>query len=199
MLAAESNVTPAEIRYRTVIRAATRSFHKFNKASNTYLYHTWPHFLWTLQTAPMYVLNQPVSTVSPTTCPLPLSCKPWIGDSESAESGPFSPLVFSVPRPATYPILGSSESCFGGGSAPMVVSRISGRAMEDGSGFWRLSYPQLVALSSAALPVDSPWEAPAAAALRAAVLRSASPSRYLTTRPFTASVMSSLRRQDAVI
>lgn len=51
----------------------------------------------------------------------------------------------------------------------MVVSRTGDRAEEDGSGFWRFSFPQLFDLPSVALPVDSPTEAPAA---RAAVLHS---------------------------
>lgn len=110
--------------------------------------------------------------------------------------GPFSPLVSPVPRPTTHPILGSSKSCFRGGSDPMVVSRRSGWAEKDGSGFWRLSYPQLLALSSFALPVDSPWEAPAA---RSAVLHSVSPSRYLTTSPFTTSITSFPGCQGTVI
>ena len=80
-------------------------------------------------------------------------------------------MVSPVLRPTTDPILGSSESWFGGGSDPMVVSRTGAWAEEDGSGFWRLSFPQLLDLSSVALPVDSPSEAPAAA-VRAAVLHS---------------------------
>lgn len=104
-------------------------------------------------------LDKPVQI--PTTRPLPLSWKPWIGASDSAESGPFSPLVSPVPWPSTHPILGSSESWVGEGSDPMVVSRTRAGVVEDGSGFWWLSYPQLLAQSSTALPVNSPWDAPA--------------------------------------
>lgn len=94
--------------------------------------------------------------------PPPASSTPWIQASGSAESGPFSPSVSVVRRPTTHPILGSSESWIRRGSAPMVVSRTGAWVEEDGRGFWRLSYPQLWALSSVALPVDSPREAPAA-------------------------------------
>lgn len=38
----------------------------------------------------------------------------------------------------------------------MVVSRTRARVVEDGSGFWWLSYPQLLAQSSTALPVNGP-------------------------------------------
>lgn len=155
-------------------------------------------FCFILPTAPICVLDKPVSTAVATARPLPLYRKPWILDSDSAESGCFSPSVSLVPGPTTHPILGSSESWFGGGSDPIVVSRTGCWAEEDGSGFWRLSFPQLLDLPSVALPVDSPTEAPASTSGRPP-LESVSPSRYLTTRLFTQPMMSFCGCQGAGI
>ena len=41
----------------------------------------------------------------------------------------------------------------------MVVSRTGGLVAADGSGFWRLSFPQPLDVPSVALPVDSPTAA----------------------------------------
>lgn len=107
-------------------------------------------------------------------------------DSDSAESGCFSPLVFMGSLPTTHLILGSSESWFGGGSDPMVVSRTERWAREDGSGFWQFSFPQLriyrrsrslLIVTQTLTSGCSPRE-------------SVSPSRYLTTWLFTQSMMS---------
>lgn len=107
-------------------------------------------------------------------------------DSDSAESGCFSPLVFMGSLPTTNLILGLSESWFGGGSDPMVVSRIESWTKEDGSGFSQFSFPQLriyrwscslLIVTQTLTSGCSPRE-------------SVSPSRYLTTWPFTQAMMS---------
>lgn len=118
-------------------------------------------------TAPMDVQVRPVWTWTsihpppPTSSPLPPLApsrrwQPLIRPRQAV----FSPSVFMAPPAATHPILGSSESRFGGGSAPMVVSRTGRRAEEDGSGLWQRSFPPPApGPPSAALPVDSPTDA----------------------------------------
>lgn len=121
-----------------------------------------------------------------TTHPPPPSPKPWMVDSDSAESGCFSPLVFMGSLPSTHLILGSSESWFGGGSDPMVVSRTESWAKEDGSGFWQFSFPQLriyrrshslLIVTETLTSGCSPREA-------------APPTRYLTTWLFAQAMIS---------
>lgn len=86
------------------------------------------------------------------------SAEPRRQHSASAEPGHFSPPVFPVPRRPTHPILGLSESCFGGDAAPVVVRRTGGSAEADGSGLWRLTFPPFGARLWLLLPVDGPWE-----------------------------------------